>query len=465
MSPSSMAAVRQATLRFLGAAQTVTGSRHLMTVDGRHTLIDAGLFQGEKQWRLRNRDPFAVPPREINNILITHAHADHVSYLPALVRQGFRGTIWCTEPTLPLAEIVLRDAAKLQEQAVGDATKGGWSRHPSPEALFTTADVELTLPMFRTVEWDTNVDVDGVLWARWVRAGHILGAASLHVSVGDRSVLFSGDLGRHDHPLLRARETPPGADIVVCESTYGDREHPEPALAHEPLADAIRRTVERGGQVVVPAFAIDRTELVLHALVRLRREGRIPDVPVAVDGPMSLKALDVYRQWPDELAPGVSMSDFTDLDLTETRDTASSKRLNRRNDPMIIVSSSGMAEGGRVLYHLRRLLPDPRNTVVLTGYQAVGTRGRALENGARSVKINGHYVKVAADIVRDDEFSVHADASDIIDWLAALDREPETVFLVHGEPGASATLAGRIADELGWSSVAPRWGEVVSLLP
>lgn len=461
--PVSNMAAHQTTLTFLGAAGTVTGSRHLLTVDGRHTLIDAGLFQGEKRWRQRNRQPMSVAARDIDNVLITHAHADHVSYLPALVKQGFRGRIWCTEPTLPLAEIVLRDAAKLQEQETRDARAGGWSRHASPEPLFTTEDVEDTLPLFETVEWDTNIDVDGVLWARWVRSGHILGAASIHVTVGPRSVLFSGDLGRHDHPLLLPRATPPAADVVVCESTYGDREHPDPVLPHEALADVIRRTVERGGQVVIPAFAIDRTELVLRALVLLRRAGRIPDVPVVVDGPMSLKALDVYRDWPQELAEKTSMHDFTDLNLLETREQSESKQLNRRTDPMIIVSSSGMLEGGRVLYHLRRLLPDPRNAVVLTGYQAVGTRGRALENGARSIKINGHYVKVAAEVVRDDEFSVHADASDIVDWLTALGHEPEAVFLVHGEPASSAALAERIGSELGWVAVAPSWGEVVSL--
>lgn len=459
-----MGDVSQASLTFLGAAGTVTGSRHLLTVDGRHTLIDAGMFQGEKRWRLRNREAFSVPPRTIDNILLTHAHADHVSYLPALVRDGFNGTIWCTEATLPLVEIVLRDSAKLQEQSVSDATRGGWSRHASPEPLFTGADVDDTLPLFQTVDWDTNVDIDGVLWARWIRAGHILGSASIHVTVGPRSVLFSGDLGRHDHPILKPRVIPPPADVVVCESTYGDREHPEPELAHEALADAIRRTVERGGQVVIPAFAIDRTELVLQALVALRKAGRIPDVPVAVDGPMSLKSLDVYRSHPEELRPDVSLDGFRLLTLTETPDQATSKRLNRRADPMIIISSSGMVEGGRVLYHLARLLPHERNTVVLSGFQAVGTRGRALAEGASSIKINGRYVKVCAEVVSDDEFSVHADASDIIDWLAALGHEPETVFLVHGEPQSSAALARRVGRELGWVAVVPSWGEVVSLL-
>ncbi|MFT3889036.1 MAG: MBL fold metallo-hydrolase [Arachnia sp.] len=454
---------RKATLTFLGAAGTVTGSKYLLTIDGRRILVDAGMFQGEKRWRVKNREPFPVDPSTIDDVLLTHAHADHTSYLPALVKHGFAGRIWCTEATASLTEIVLRDSGKLQEQAVLDAQRGGWSKHPQPAPLYDSADVEATLPLLTTVDWDTNVDIAGVLWARWVRAGHILGSASIHVEVGPRSVLFSGDLGRHEHPIVRSRDTPPPADIVLCESTYGDREHPEPAVPHEPFADAIRRTVARGGQVVVPAFAIDRTEAVLRALVELRREGRIPDVPVAVDGPMTLKALDVYRSFTDELADAVTVTDFSELRLLETREPAASKRLNARTDPMIIISSSGMAEGGRVLYHLERRLPHARNTVVLTGYQALGTRGRALEDGAPVVKINGHYVPVKAEVVRDTEFSVHADSSDLVDWLRALGQEPEMVFLVHGEPQASAALRQRIADDLGWVAVTPRHGEVVSL--
>ncbi|MHA6510253.1 MBL fold metallo-hydrolase RNA specificity domain-containing protein [Tessaracoccus sp. Y1736] len=455
---------QSATLTFLGAAGTVTGSKYLLTIDGRRILVDAGMFQGEKQWRTQNWAHFPVDPASISDVLLTHAHADHTSYLPALVKHGFRGPIWCTEATARLAEIILRDSGRLQEQSVRDALKGGYSKHEPPEALYTSAHVEDTLPLMRPVPWDEDVDLDGVL-ARWVRAGHILGSASVHVSFGGRSVLFSGDLGRHDHPILKPRETPPGADVVLCESTYGDREHLEPELAHEPFAEAIRRTVARGGQVVVPAFAIDRTETVLHALVQLTREGRIPQVPVVVDGPMSIAALAVYADESlGELADDITLADFTDLDLSEAREAKDSKKLNLRTEPMIIVSSSGMAEGGRVLYHLQRLLPDPRNTVVLTGFQAEGTRGRALEDGAHTVKINGRYVPVKAEIVRDHEFSVHGDASDLLDWLRALGREPETVFVTHGEPAAAATFARRIEDELGWVAVVPRFGEVVSLL-
>lgn len=455
------------TLRFLGAAGTVTGSKFLLTRGTRRMLVDSGLFQGEKAWRERNWEPLPVDPALVGDVVVTHAHADHSAYLPRLVKDGFRGTIWATAGTIALTEIVLRDSARLQEDVTARAVAGGYSRHDNPLPLYDIDDVEATLPLFRAVPFDDVVDLGGGLTACWTRAGHILSAASVTVTAGETSVLFSGDLGRHDHPILKPRDTPPGADFVVVESTYGDREHAEPALAHEPLADAIRRTVARGGVVVIPAFAIDRTELVLHALVQLSRAGRIPDVPVFVDGPMSLRALDVYRDLgAGELADGVTLADFLGLPhlrgLPETKD---SKALNGRTDPMVIISSSGMAEGGRVLHHLKRLLPDPRNAVVLTGYQAAGTRGRALADGARHVKIHGHHIPVGAEVVMDDEFSVHADASDLLDWLRALDRTPETVFVVHGEPAAAERLADRIEDELGWLAVVPRHGEVVALSP
>ena len=292
-------------------------------------------------------------------------------------------------------------------------------------------------------------------------------SASIRVAVDDTSVLFSGDLGRHDHPILKDRGTPQGARYVLCESTYGDREHPEPEVEHEEMARAITRTIERGGLVVIPAFAVDRTQSVLRTLVQQMREGRIPEVPVVVDSPMALKVLDVYRDDSlGELHEAITVDDFTGIPkLIEANTSKESRALNRRFDPMIIIASSGMAEGGRVLHHLARLLPDKRNCVILTGFQAHGTRGRALEEGAHSVKINGRYIKVRAEIVRDHEFSVHGDASDLLDWLKDLDQEPETLFLTHGEAEVAHTFAERIETELDWNVVVPRYGEVVSLIP
>lgn len=458
---------RPVTLTFLGASGTVTGSKYLLTIGARRIVVDAGMFQGEKQWREQNWADFPVDPSTLDAVVLTHAHTDHVAYLPALVRQGFAGPVWCTAGTARLAEIVLRDAGKLQELATREARDGGWSRHEDPQPLFTTEDVEQTLPLLRTVEFDTDVDLGEGLVGRWTRAAHILGSASVRLQLPETSVLFSGDLGRHDHPILKGRGTPQGADVVLCESTYGDREHPEPDVPHAAMAEAITRTVERGGLVVIPAFAIDRTETVLQALTQMVRAGRIPEVPVVVDGPMALAALDVYRDTSlDHLRDDFSVEDFLGVpELIEARTSTESRKLNGRFDPMIIISSSGMVEGGRVLHHLARLLPDERNTVILTGYQAEGTRGRALEDGAGTVKINGKHVRVRAEILRDHEFSVHGDASDLMDWVAALEPAPETLYVVHGEKQVAEHFAERLTDELDITAVVPRYGEVVSLVP
>ncbi|MGA4669650.1 MBL fold metallo-hydrolase RNA specificity domain-containing protein [Propionibacteriaceae bacterium Y1923] len=458
-----------ATLTFLGASGTVTGSKYLLNLDGRRVLLDVGMFQGEKVWRDLNWAEFPVDPATISDVVLTHAHTDHVAYLPALVRRGFRGPVWATRGSIRLAEIVLRDAGRLQEMETEQARAGGYSKHEDPQPLFTSEDVEATLPLFRAVDFDVDVDLGEGLVARWTRAGHILGSASVNVRHGEAHVLLSGDLGRHDHPILKGRDVPPAAPFVLMESTYGDREHPEPEVPHADFADVITRTVARGGQVVVPAFAIDRTETVLMALSEMFRAGRIPDVPVFVDGPMALSALDVYRDTSlGELRDDVSVADFLGMPrIRETRNGEESRKINSYRGPAIIISSSGMAEGGRVLHHLKRLLPDKRNAVVLTGYQAEGTRGRDLEEGASHVKIHGKHIPVRAEVVRDREFSVHGDSSDLVDWLRDVhrDQKPEAVYLVHGERSAQASLQQRIHDELGFLPVLPRHGEVISIIP
>ncbi len=466
-----MATAHRATLTFLGAAGTVTGSKFLLNLGERRVLVDAGMFQGEKKWRLKNWEDFPVKPSAIGDVLLTHAHMDHVGYLPALVRQGFRGTVWMTDATRPLVEIVLRDAAHIQENEAEEANEGGYSKHKPALPLYTTEDVERTLPLMRTVPYDEPVDLGDGITAEWARAGHILGSASIVVRYGTAGVLFSGDLGRHDHPVLKPRDnTPPPAPFVVMESTYGDREHPDAdGPEHEPMAAAIRRTIARGGSVLIPAFAIDRTELVLKMLTSMRREGRIPEVPVVVNSPMALKALDAYRSQTDELRPGIRLEDFADIPLLrEARTKEESMELTdpaKPIGPSIIVSSSGMGTGGRVVHHLAAMLPDKRNAVILTGYQAVGTRGRQLLDGEKQLKMFGRYVPVRAEIVQDREFSVHGDASDLIDWVAAVTPRPQTVFLVHGEDASAAALAERIQGELGLTVVVPRHAEVVSLEP
>jgi metallo-beta-lactamase family protein len=451
-------------LTFHGAAGTVTGAKYLVQHGQRRVLVDCGLYQGEREWRRLNWASLPFDPAGLSDVVLTHAHLDHCGYLPALVRQGFDGPAWATRGTAELAAIVLRDSAHLQEEDAENARRGGYSRHDPPLPLYTEADAELSIRSLRTVAYGEDRDIGDGIGFTLRRAGHILGSSTVLLRLGGATVLFSGDLGRPSHGLLLPREDPPLAQTVVVESTYGDREHPEPgAEEHAALASAIRRTIRRGGSVVIPAFAVDRTELVLTVLARMLERGVIPAAPIYIDSPMALAALEVYRrgEYRDELRPGVV--DVLDRlpGLRAAHSADESRALNSPRNPSIIISASGMASGGRVVHHLQHLLPDRRNTVVLSGYQAAGTRGRALADGAREVKIMGRYVPVRAEVVADEEFSVHADASELMGWLTALPRPPETVYIVHGEPEAAEGLASRIRHETGWTVAIPRLGERV----
>lgn len=453
-------------LTFLGAAGTVTGSRFAVSSAAGTSLVDAGLYQGLAELRRRNWAAPDLDARTVDAVVVTHAHLDHCGNLPRLVRDGFRGPIRCTPETAQLVEIVLRDSAHLQEEDARVANEGGWSKHRPALPLYDLEDVERTLPLIAPTDFDTWVDLAPGTTASLSPAGHILGSSCALLDVDGRRVVFSGDLGRGSHPLLRPPGRRPEADVVVVESTYGDRRHPpdDPEL----LAGAIRRTIGRGGTVLIPAFAVDRTELVLVELHRLMAAGRIPRVPVHLDSPMALAALAVYRHAFETCSPQLRAgapdlrTTLDELRLRAVADAAGSIRLNRPGEPCIIVSASGMATGGRVVHHLAHQLPDPRNCVVLTGYQAAGTRGRQLLDGARQVKMHGRYVPVRAEIVDVPTFSVHADADELLAWLSSAGA-PEVVYVVHGEPSASAALAARIGDELGWCAVVPRLGEHVRL--
>ncbi|HET8960876.1 MBL fold metallo-hydrolase [Nocardioides sp.] len=455
------------TLTFLGAAGTVTGSRFLVEGDRARVLVDAGLYQGLPALRRRNWAPFPVDPASIDEIVLTHAHLDHTGYLPRLVHDGFHHVVTCTAETAELAAIVLRDSAHLQEEDAAYANRLGFSKHHPALPLYDHGDVERTLPLIRTVTLHTPHPVGRTSTVTLRPAGHILGSATATLEVDGHRVLFSGDLGRRHHPLLRPPADPPRVDTIVVESTYGDRLHPTPDPSV--LADAVRRTIERGGSVLIPAFAVDRTELVLIELRRLMRSGEVPHVPVFVDSPMALAALDVYQRALDsrseqlrpELNRGRDIFEAGDLHATRTADD--SRRLNRPASPSIIISASGMAAGGRVVHHLAHQLPDRRNTVVLTGFQAEGTRGRRLLDGAREVKIHGRYVPVRAEVVSVPDFSVHSDADETIGWLRRAPGAPGTVYVVHGEQPAAAQLADRIRSELGWCAIVPVYGERVLL--
>ena len=452
------------TLTFLGAAGTVTGSKFLLEDQQARLLVDCGLYQGERKWRRLNWQPLGRRASEISDVVLTHTHLDHSGYLPALVRQGYEGPVWATRGTAALLDIVLRDSAHLQEEEAHIAQLSGYSRHDPPQPLYTVADADRALGLLRTCDYATDTVTDCGATISLNRAGHVLGSASALVEIGGRRVLFSGDLGRPHHPLLLPRAAPPEAPTVVIESTYGDSTHPRPGSEdHDVLGSAIRRTIGRGGSVVIPAFAVDRTELVLLAIARLRRMGSIPSVPVYVDSPMALAALGVYQRpdLSDEMRPDALRELTTLADLHESRSAEESMRLNNPGRPCIIISASGMASGGRVIHHLASLLPHPRNTVVLTGYQAAGTRGRALQEGAREVKIMGRYVRVRAEVAVDSTFSVHADSGELLSWLDELPQPPETVYVVHGEPQASSALARLIRQHFDCAVAIPRIGEKV----
>jgi metallo-beta-lactamase family protein len=455
------------TLTFLGAAGTVTGSRFLLERDRARILVDAGLYQGLPALRRRNWEPFPVDPASIDDVVLTHAHLDHTGYLPKLVHDGFRGRVTCTSETAELAAIVLRDSAHLQEEDAAYANQLGFSKHHPALPLYDRDDVERALPLLEPLSLYTPLQFGPTSRVTLRPAGHILGSSTATLVVDGHRVLFSGDLGRRQHPLLRPPADPPPVDTIVVESTYGDRCHPAPDPSV--LADAVRRTVERGGSVLIPAFAVDRTELVVLELRRLMRSGEAPRVPVFVDSPMALAALDVYRRAitssSEQLRPEITgardIIEHRDLHATHTAEE--SKRLNRPAFPSIIISASGMAAGGRVVHHLAHQLPDHRNTVILTGFQAEGTRGRRLLDGAREVKIHGRYVPVRAEIVSVPDFSVHSDAKETIGWLQRAPVAPQTVYVVHGEQPASSRLAERIRSELGWCAIVPTYGERVLL--
>lgn len=459
-------AEQHASLTFLGATRTVTGSKFLVDTGEVRVMVDCGLFQGDRVWRRRNWEPLSVDPAKVDSVVLTHAHLDHTGYLPLLVRNGFRGPAYCTPETAELTAIVLRDSAHIAETDAAHANAGGWSKHSPALPLYDSGDAEKAIELLTTVEHDTPTTITGGIGLELRSAGHILGSAYAQLDVAGRGLLVSGDVGRPGHPLLLPPEPPRDAETVVVESTYGNRAHdPEDDSV---LADAIARTIGRGGVVLMPAFAVDRTFVLLMVLARLETEGRIPSVPVYVDSPMALRALDVYekaiREHDPQIRPGVTMAstEYRPTHLKLAPSVEESEKLNRPGKPCIIVSASGMATGGRVLHHLKHQLPNPRNSVILTGFQVPGTRGRSLVDGEKQIKIHGRYIPVRAEVHVTNAYSAHADADQMVEWLSGI-RPPETAYVVHGEADASQALADRLAEDLGWNAVVPRYLERVRL--
>lgn len=457
-----MAVDKNPRLSFLGAAGTVTGSKYLLESFGRRILVDCGLFQGYKQLRDRNRAPLAVPASSIDAVVITHAHLDHTGYLPALVRDGFTGPVHATEGTAQLCTLLLPDSGHLLEEEAKYALRRGSSIHRPPVPLYTAADAVKSLKSFRTHEFDLPFDVVPGVEATFVPAGHILGASQVHLGVGGLGVHFTGDLGRSDDPLMFPPRGLESVDVLVTESTYGNRTHPvdDPG---EALGELIAKVAKRGGVVLIAAFAVGRAETILLQLSRLRERGKLPQLPIFLNSPMAIDASYMYQQHRSEHR--LNDREFSHMYslATLTRTADDSKLLNLRGGPMVIISASGMLTGGRILHHISAYGGDPKNAIVLAGYQAAGTRGAALANGQRMLRIYGEDIPIRAEVAALDGFSAHADADALIRWMRTAPTAPRMTYVTHGEPESSDALRLRIKHELGWSAGVPEYLETVNL--
>ena len=446
------------TLTSLGGAGTVTGSKHLVDFDGRKILVDCGLFQGPRDLRELNWQHLPVRPAEIEAVILTHAHLDHSGYLPRLVREGFRGAIHATPATIDVARLILLDSAFLQEKDAEFANRHGFSRHRPALPLYTGADAQASLRQFSPCEFHEQRDLGRGSSLLFRRAGHILGAATAELRIGGATIVFSGDLGRYGDETMVDPEPVSNADYLVVESTYGDRVHPK-TDTEAALKDVIDRTVRRGGTVVIPAFAVGRTQSLLYHLWMLKMRGELGLVPIYVDSPMATNATDLlcrhmddHRMQPDVCRDACAIA-------TYVQDTDDSKALSASPVPKVIISASGMATGGRVLHHIKAYGSHPRNSILFAGFQAAGTRGRAMIEGATEVKIHGDWIPIRAEVDDLTALSAHADSSEIMRWLGGFTSPPRKTFIVHGEPHSSAALQDRIERDLGWPCKVSRIGE------
>lgn len=446
------------TITFLGGAGTVTGSKYLVRHNGKSLLIDCGLFQGYKQLRLRNWAPLPVAPNQIDAVVLTHAHLDHSGYLPLLVREGFVGHVYASAGTRDLCRILLPDSGHIQEEDAAFANRHQTTKHDTALPLYTRQDALDALPLIKAVAFDKAFAPMPGWKVSLSAAGHILGASSVLVEVAGRRILFSGDLGRPDDLIMSPPDDAPQADTVLIESTYGDRSHPQEDVLGE-LAPALQRAAKRGGVAVVPVFAVGRAQAVLHAIHLLKLKGELPHaLPVFLDSPMAVHTTHLFENHPGEHRLSQADSRALTHNATMVNSTDESKALASRHGPMVILSASGMATGGRVLHHLAHYAGDHRNMIILTGYQAPGTRGATLASGAPSVRIYGRDVAVNAEVVQLQSASAHADANQLLAWLKTMPQAPDQVYVVHGEAGPADTLRGRIKRELGWRALVPEQG-------
>lgn len=449
-------------LRFLGAAETVTGSKYLLTFNEQKILIDCGLFQGLKELRLKNWDRFPIDPREISAVVLTHAHIDHSGYIPKIVREGFRGKVYCTPATKSLCEILLPDTGYLQEEEAEWMNRKKISKHSPALPLFTKEEAKKSLDSFATYDFDEAFEVLPGLQVTFRYAGHILGAASAIIQANGKTIAFSGDLGRAKDPILYPPAHLPEVDYLVVESTYGNERHPETSPKND-LKEIIRQSAEKNGVVMIPAFTVGRAQTLMHYLAELKREGQLPSIPIYLNSPMATDVTELFAHYRSAHKLTEQECDSMAHVVRYIHSVEESKSLNSKKGPMVIISASGMATGGRILHHIKEFGPDPKNTIILTGYQAAGTRGRKLQDGGDEIKIHKKPVPIRARVVMLENISAHADSQEIMNWLKDSQVRPKKVFVTHGELDAAQALADKIKRELDWNSVVPKMDQEYSL--
>ncbi len=449
-------------IHFLGGTGTVTGSKTVVELNENRILIDCGLFQGIKSLRELNRQPLAIEPSTIDFVLLTHGHLDHCGWLPLLVKNGFKGKIFCTAPTKQISKLILADSAKIQEEEASKANQEHFSKHNPAEPLYTVADAERVTPFFRVIEPNLEIKITDDCYFKFFPSAHILGACSIELHAEEKTLIFSGDVGQDDDVLMHPPQKPKSGDYIFLESTYGNRLHPQNDVLFE-VEKIINTTISRGGNVIIPSFAVERVQTVMYLIWQLRLQNRIPNVSYIIDTPMGIRVLDVFNDnpnWhklnPHECEEMCRM--FTMIsDYEDTINAIYDKR------PKVVIAASGMITGGRVLSYLERYIDKPENTVMLVGYQAEGTRGRKLLEGAKEVKLYGKYYPVEAEIVLVEGLSAHGDQKDLLNWLSELKQKPKKIFLVHGENEAADTLRTKIFDTYGFDATVPLLGQVVEI--
>ncbi|MCE3278631.1 MAG: RNA-metabolising metallo-beta-lactamase [Bacteroidetes bacterium] len=448
-------------IHFLGAAGTVTGSKYLIETGNKNILVDCGLFQGLKELRLLNWTSISFPVSKIDKVLLTHGHLDHVGYLPRLVSEGFTGEIWGTDPTLEIARIILEDSAQIQEEDAERANAEGYSKHNPAKPLYDTKDVKKTLPRFRAQPADKWIEIDTEIYCRFKYNSHIIGATFIELKINNKLIVFSGDIGRSNDLLMYPPQKPEAADVLFIESTYGDRLHPE--NSEENLIKIINKAADKNGTIIIPGFAVERIQMLMYLLWKLRKKGDIPNLPIYMDSPMGTSVLNIFEQFPEWHK--LPMDECREMlkEIKQIRSIQETYALAASGVPKIIIAASGMASGGRVLTYFLQYLGQPSATVLLVGFQAEGTRGRALLDGAKEVKLFGKFFPVKAEIKNLEGLSAHTDQKGLIDWMSGIKQQPEYIFITHGETTAANTLSTKIKEVYGWDSKVPVLNETIEI--